>query len=262
MSSFVVSLILLHITLLVTCTNCFNLSTVDKDELWHLLLNRQISGNITDALHLAPSSHNNNEDDLLSAVVVSDKVNEFHYDDVVDGSLSDDGVKVEHYDENRTADKNLQSEIMNIFNVSVVHPNETGTADDTMRENVSGNTVVIDSGDILSDKADMNENLEFQRDEMLLTTTPSIIAIDVIKPSETEGGDDDDDHVELIRSKGSTKAKPGQTSLVIVFDGTGSMENCLIQLRAGAKQIIDKFSQRDDNPIYNYIFVPFRDPRK
>lgn len=56
--------------------------------------------------------------------------------------------------------------------------------------------------------------------------------------------------------------KPGQTSLVIVFDGTGSMENCLIQLRSGAKMIIEKFANEDENPIYNYIFVPFRDPRK
>lgn len=56
--------------------------------------------------------------------------------------------------------------------------------------------------------------------------------------------------------------KPGQTSLVIVFDGTGSMENCLKQLRTGAKMIIEKFANDDENPIYNYIFVPFRDPRK
>lgn len=54
--------------------------------------------------------------------------------------------------------------------------------------------------------------------------------------------------------------KLGQTSLVIVFDGTGSMTNCLVQLRHGAKLIIDKFANSDANPIYNYVFVPFRDP--
>lgn len=54
--------------------------------------------------------------------------------------------------------------------------------------------------------------------------------------------------------------KPGQTSLVIVFDGTGSMENCLVQLRSGAKLIIEKFAKSEANPIYNYVFVPFRDP--
>lgn len=55
---------------------------------------------------------------------------------------------------------------------------------------------------------------------------------------------------------------PGQTSLVIVFDGTGSMYDCLVQLRSGAKLIIEKFAHSDANPIYNYVFVPFRDPGK
>jgi len=56
--------------------------------------------------------------------------------------------------------------------------------------------------------------------------------------------------------------KLGQSSLVIVFDATGSMVDDLEQLRQGAKMIIEKITKRDDNPIYNYIFVPFRDPRK
>ncbi|XP_037039189.1 hemicentin-1-like isoform X2 [Bradysia coprophila] len=255
--SFVVSLILLLITLLVTSTNSFNLSTVDKDELWHLLLNRQISNNISDAFHSSPPLYNDNGDDLTNAVVVSDKVNEFPYD-VVDGNLSDDGVKVEYDDENKTVDKSLQSQIMDIFNVSVVDSNKTETADDIIRENVGSDTVVVNDGVILSDRPYVNENLKLKRDEESLTTTPSIIAIDVFKPSETEGNSDDE--AVLTRSKVSVKPRPGQTSLVIVFDGTGSMENCLIQLRAGAKQIIDKFAERNDNPIYNYIFVPFRDP--
>ena len=54
--------------------------------------------------------------------------------------------------------------------------------------------------------------------------------------------------------------KSGQRSLVIVFDATGSMIDDLEQLRKGAEIIIDEFSKRDDSPIYNYIFVPFRDP--
>lgn len=67
----------------------------------------------------------------------------------------------------------------------------------------------------------------------------------------------------IVRKLGGSKQRqPGQTSLVIVFDGTGSMEHCLVQLRTGARLIVEKFANQDDNPIYNYIFVPFRDPRK
>uniref|UniRef100_A0A1Q3FR61 Putative axon guidance receptor dscam n=1 Tax=Culex tarsalis TaxID=7177 RepID=A0A1Q3FR61_CULTA len=53
----------------------------------------------------------------------------------------------------------------------------------------------------------------------------------------------------------------GQRSLVIVFDATGSMLDDLHQLREGAKLIIDEITQLKNNPIYNYVFVPFRDPQ-
>ncbi|XP_062562795.1 hemicentin-1-like [Armigeres subalbatus] len=53
----------------------------------------------------------------------------------------------------------------------------------------------------------------------------------------------------------------GQRSLVIVFDATGSMLDDLKQLREGAKLIIDEITQLKNNPIYNYVFVPFRDPQ-
>lgn len=65
---------------------------------------------------------------------------------------------------------------------------------------------------------------------------------------------------ELEMPRQDAGRKPDQTSLVIVFDATGSMKNCLTQLRSGAKLIIDKFAHSDANPIYNYVFVPFRDP--
>lgn len=251
MSSFVILLFLFRINLLVTSTNLFNLSSVDKDELWHLLLNRQITHNDSSAFD-TPSNYDNVHDneDVVNAVVVYDKVNEFR-NDVIDG-----GVKVElveYHDESKPTDENLQSRFMDIFNVSVVGLNETDTSD-TIRHNVSDTAVDID--DNLSDVP--YENFKFKREEYSVTTTPSVIEIDVFKPSESEL--DSDEEVEIFKSTVRSKPKPGQTSLVIVFDGTGSMENCLIQLRAGAKQIIDKFSDRDDNPIYNYIFVPFRDP--
>lgn len=261
-SSFIVFLILFRINLLVTWTNCFNLSSVvDKDELWHLLLNRQISHNDSNAFDSSPPSNYDNVRDNgeVNAVVVHDKVNEFPYD-VVGGALNDDAVKVEYHVESKIIDKNLTSRFMDIFNVSAVSDlNVTETAD-TIRHNVSDNKLnIVDSQ---SDVPYVDENLKFKREEYSLVA-PSVIAIDVFKPSETESNSVEDD-VEILKSNMHTqlKPKPGQTSLVIVFDGTGSMENCLIQLRAGAKQIIDKFSDRDDNPIYNYIFVPFRDPRK
>ena len=70
-----------------------------------------------------------------------------------------------------------------------------------------------------------------------------------------------DDRLEEITMT-SRGPKPGQKSLVIVFDATGSMKDDLEQLRAGAEKIIDEITKRNDNPIYNYIFVPFRDPCK
>ena len=54
--------------------------------------------------------------------------------------------------------------------------------------------------------------------------------------------------------------KPGQKSLLIVFDGTLSMTKDLEQLRIAAREIINDFSNRKDNSIYNYVLVVFRDP--
>uniref|UniRef100_A0A182ND64 Ig-like domain-containing protein n=1 Tax=Anopheles dirus TaxID=7168 RepID=A0A182ND64_9DIPT len=54
--------------------------------------------------------------------------------------------------------------------------------------------------------------------------------------------------------------KDGQRSLVIVFDATGSMQGELNQLRDAVRLIIADMTQRASNPIYDYVFVPFRDP--
>lgn len=56
------------------------------------------------------------------------------------------------------------------------------------------------------------------------------------------------------------KPQDRQASLVIVFDTTLSMENDLIELRAGAKYIVKKVMEKPNNPIFNYVFVPFNDP--
>jgi CheY-like chemotaxis protein len=56
------------------------------------------------------------------------------------------------------------------------------------------------------------------------------------------------------------RPRPDQRSLLIVFDATGSMHDDLEQLRAGAKEIVNELSSREDNPIYNYVLVVYRDP--
>lgn len=61
------------------------------------------------------------------------------------------------------------------------------------------------------------------------------------------------------KSKKRHTPSTNQKSLVFVFDVSASMLDDLEQFKRGAQLIVNKFSQRKDNPIYNYIFVPFRD---
>lgn len=65
-----------------------------------------------------------------------------------------------------------------------------------------------------------------------------------------------------VDSRRDFKDRPrsDQRSLLIVFDATGSMHDDLEQLRAGAQEIVTELSARDDNPIYNYVLVVYRDP--
>lgn len=60
----------------------------------------------------------------------------------------------------------------------------------------------------------------------------------------------------------TTSQKLHQKSLLIVFDGTGSMGNNLAQLKPIAKEIVNDYSARDDKPIYDYILTVFNDPSK
>lgn len=52
-----------------------------------------------------------------------------------------------------------------------------------------------------------------------------------------------------------------KSSLVFVFDTTGSMYNDLEQLRNGAEMILET-ALEDSNIIEDFVFVPFRDPGK
>lgn len=60
----------------------------------------------------------------------------------------------------------------------------------------------------------------------------------------------------------SIAQKDHQRSLIIVFDGTISMEDNLAQLKPAAKRIIDTYASREDKPIYNYVLTVFHDPGK
>lgn len=51
-----------------------------------------------------------------------------------------------------------------------------------------------------------------------------------------------------------------QKSLLIVFDGTSSMNDDLAQMRDAAKEIMTNLSSRKDKPIKNYVLSVFRDP--
>ncbi|VDK36360.1 unnamed protein product [Gongylonema pulchrum] len=56
-------------------------------------------------------------------------------------------------------------------------------------------------------------------------------------------------------------APPGTSSLTFVFDTTGSMNDDLIQVQDGARKILDTVLTQREKLIYNYIYVPFHDPR-
>jgi hypothetical protein len=57
------------------------------------------------------------------------------------------------------------------------------------------------------------------------------------------------------------RRKVVQKSLLIVFDGTGSMSNDLQEMREAAKEIVGTYSGGKDNPIKNYVLTVFQDPR-
>lgn len=62
--------------------------------------------------------------------------------------------------------------------------------------------------------------------------------------------------------KHKKRPRADQKSLLLIFDGTGSMHDDLQQLRLGAQEIINDLSSRNDSPIFNYVLVVYRDPSK
>ena len=54
----------------------------------------------------------------------------------------------------------------------------------------------------------------------------------------------------------------GEASLAFVFDTTGSMSDDLVQAKKGATMILNTTLSLQNQPLYNYILVPFNDPGK
>ncbi|EJD76713.1 CBR-HIM-4 protein [Loa loa] len=69
-------------------------------------------------------------------------------------------------------------------------------------------------------------------------------------------------HYDVTGQGNHDKAAPrGTSSLTFVFDTTGSMNDDLIQVQDGAKKILDTVLKQREKLIYNYVYVPFHDPR-
>ncbi|XP_041969613.1 hemicentin-2-like [Aricia agestis] len=64
---------------------------------------------------------------------------------------------------------------------------------------------------------------------------------------------------EEIKLRSSSDGEDGKSSLVFVFDTTGSMYNDLRQLREGAEMILQT-ALEESNVIADFVFVPFHDP--
>ena len=89
---------------------------------------------------------------------------------------------------------------------------------------------------------------------------------------------DEDTARKIKRQINKNGPKAGQKSLLIIFDGTGSMcklfkfsfygkfilqssiDDDLVQLKSGAKAIIDELAANNNHAIHNYVLVVFRDP--
>lgn len=58
----------------------------------------------------------------------------------------------------------------------------------------------------------------------------------------------------------SENIPPGASSMGFVFDITGSMYDDLVQVIDGAAKILATTLARQEQPLYNYVLVPFHDP--
>lgn len=237
-------LILIQTLLLVISVSCYNLSSVsDKDELWNALLRGEIGSN---------SSTIDSSEWLASPSDLPPERNYFD-DDLETEAMFDDHVEMSNGNKfNITA---------TIDDVIVLRDSNKSTTDEKQhvkREHTDDNSKAAASNNEQQYQTVLIDDFDKFIPQLMHVGDSETIQID----SYANGTKTIRDLAAKSRPHNVGRPRPGQTSLVIVFDGTGSMENCLIQLRSGAKLIVDRFANRSDNPIYNYVFVPFRDPRK
>ena len=55
-------------------------------------------------------------------------------------------------------------------------------------------------------------------------------------------------------------APAGKVSLAFVFDTTGSMSNDLEIVKNGAQRVLNSATKRPNQPLHNFLLVPFNDP--
>jgi hypothetical protein len=130
----------------------------------------------------------------------------------------------------------------------------------TTFENTSDNSKFVrddlDSGDSSEESSEEPGNFCNQFDVIIFDKNLNETAVDV------EVLDSVDFLSKKIKRHASELPNDYQRSLLLIFDGTGSMFKELEKLRRAAKEIIAELSSFQDNPIFNYVLVIFRDPSK
>jgi hypothetical protein len=229
-------ILLIHIFLLIpNCLFCIkSFNSTDKDELWDLLVNGKIDDEIITTS--TDSSYNVNAD-VDYDIVIGNFDNEKYYT-----------ISVNKEDSN----------VNTVLPVEMDVDDAENTTTDLYLETTTATLVFEDNDPDVVPEIILDKTLDTEKESLK----------EYLADEETQ--QKDESHVPNFKKQiqkvrytpTSYRPKPGQRSLVIVFDGTGSMLDDLEQLRHGAELIIAEITKKKDNPIYNYIFVPFRDPGK
>jgi hypothetical protein len=96
---------------------------------------------------------------------------------------------------------------------------------------------------------------------LLLSVCLASLIISEAKVVNSVTSDDDCEAFEIDQTLATNiSSYKQQKSLLIVFDGTSSMNDDLVQMREAVKKIVNKFSEKKNNPIKNYVLTVFKDP--
>jgi hypothetical protein len=117
------------------------------------------------------------------------------------------------------------------------------------------------------DGVTQNKTLAQHIEELVLNRLPS--SNKSKENDQVESGDREDDNISLDVEispdeigESDDEGTHSGASLAFVFDSTGSMWDDLVQVKMGAERIMATMLELPDKPIYNYVLVPFHDPRK